>query len=52
MTRNRLQLNVKKSKYMLISLNGRQTPEMNLKIGENVIEKANELKILGVIFDK
>ena len=52
MSDNRFTLNVEKSKYMLISPSGRHSSNINIKIGERTLESVNELKILGVIFDK
>lgn len=47
---NELKLNSSKSKYLFFT-NGKQTHEAELKIGNNVISKSNNIKLLGINID-
>lgn len=48
---NKLTLNIKKSKYMIIS-NKRNIPKLSININQSHLEECNEYKYLGVIIDK
>ena len=52
MCENRLKLNVKKSNYIIIDFSGRKTDEIQLKFGDNYLEKVKTTKILGLIIDE
>ena len=48
---NKLTLNIKKSKFMFFSNKKKVNREMNIKINGNKLEKCDNYKYLGVIFD-
>ena len=48
---NKLTLNIKKSKFMFFSNKKKVNHEMNIKINGNKLEKCDNYKYLGVIFD-
>ena len=48
---NLLTVNCKKSQWMRINLSSRDQDETVLTLGDNVLEKVNEYKYLGVIID-
>ena len=51
MSTNRLSINISKSNYMLINFSGKNSRDLNLKIGENNINRVKNTKILGIIVD-
>ena len=51
MTTNLLTINIQKSNYMIIDFSGRNRNEIQLKIGNNLLSKVKEIKVLGVTID-
>ena len=51
MSENRLAINADKSNYVIMDLNNRASPALDLKIGSQDLPKAYETKILGVVID-
>ena len=51
LTSNRICINADKTKYMIISYR-KLSHLTNIKIGSATIEKTNNIKFLGIIFDK
>ena len=51
MTTNLLTINIQKSNYMIIDFSGRNRNDIQLKIGNNLLSKVKEIKVLGVTID-
>ena len=51
MNKNHLTINIKKSNYMLIDFSGRRNNDICVKIGNNLLQKVFEAKVLGILID-
>ena len=51
MNKNRLKINIEKSNYMLIDFSGRLSKDLSLKIGNCLLKRVSETKVLGIIID-